>query len=43
LILQVGSHKARDDGRIRHSAEPFMALRHFLDRHPEARAGLAAD
>jgi len=31
---------ALDDGRIDHAAELFMALRHFLDQHPEARAGL---
>jgi hypothetical protein len=31
--------KALDQGRIRHAAELFMALRHFLEQHPEARAG----
>jgi hypothetical protein len=36
-------HKALDEGRIRHGAELFLALRHFLDEHPEARAGLAVD
>jgi hypothetical protein len=36
-------HKALDDGRVRHAAELFMALRHFLERHPEGRAGLAAE
>ena len=35
-------HKALDAGRIRHAAELFMALRHFIEYHPEARAGLAA-
>jgi hypothetical protein len=32
-------HKALDQGRIRHAAELFMALRHFLAQHPDARAG----
>jgi hypothetical protein len=36
-------HKALDEGRIRHAAELFMALRHFLDHHPEGRAGLAEE
>jgi hypothetical protein len=36
-------HKALDEGRIRHAAELFMALRHFLDRHPEGRVGLARE
>jgi hypothetical protein len=35
-------HKALDEGRVRH-AELFMALRHFLEHHPEGRAGLAAE
>ncbi|MFL6831262.1 MAG: hypothetical protein ACJ8F0_01625 [Xanthobacteraceae bacterium] len=35
-------HKALDQGRIRHAAELFMALRHFLEQHPEARAGWAS-
>jgi hypothetical protein len=35
-------HNALDDGRVQHAAELFMALRHFLDQHPEARAGLAS-
>ena len=26
-------------GRIRHAQELFMALRHFLEGHPEARTG----
>jgi hypothetical protein len=34
-------HKALDQGRIRHAAELFMALRHFLEQHPDARAGWA--
>jgi hypothetical protein len=29
-------HKALDAGHIRHGAELFMALRHFLEQHPEA-------
>jgi len=36
-------HKALDEGRIRHGAELFMALRHFLGRYPEARTGLPGD
>ena len=36
-------HKALDEGQIRHGAELFMALRHFLEHHPEARRGLAGD
>lgn len=32
-------HKALDTGRIGHARELFMALRHFLDQHPEARIG----
>jgi hypothetical protein len=32
-------HQALDAGRVRHAAELFMALRHFLDQHPEARVG----
>jgi len=35
--------KALDDGRIRHAAELFMALRHFLEQNPDARAGLAVE
>ena len=30
-------HKALDAGRVKHAAELFMALRHFLSEHPEAR------
>jgi hypothetical protein len=33
-------HKALDVGRIKHAGELFMALRHFLSEHPEARMGL---
>jgi hypothetical protein len=32
--------KALDSGRVRHAQELFMALRHFLDQYPEARAGV---
>ena len=35
--------RALDDGRIEHAAQLFMALRHFLDQHPEARSGLASE
>lgn len=34
--------KALDDGKLKHAQELFMALRHFLNEHPEARAGLEA-
>ena len=34
--------KALDEGRIKHASELFMALRHFLNEHPEARAGTEA-
>ena len=33
-------HQALCAGRIRHAQELFMALRHFLDQHPEARVGV---
>ena len=33
-------HEALCRGRIRHAQELFMALRHFLEQHPEARAGV---
>jgi hypothetical protein len=33
-------HKALDAGHIRHGAELFMALRHFLEQHPEANPEL---
>ena len=36
-------HKALDEGRIRHAAELFMALRHFLEQNADARIGLAAE
>jgi hypothetical protein len=36
-------HAALDQGRLRHAAELFMALRHFLEQHPNARAGLTTD
>ena len=32
-------HKSLDAGRVGHGRELFMALRHFLDEHPEARIG----
>ena len=32
-------HKALGEGRVRHAAELFMALRHFLEQHPGGRAG----
>jgi hypothetical protein len=35
--------KALDQGRVRHAAELFMALRHFLDQHPEACVGWATE
>ncbi len=35
-------HKALDAGRVKHAQELFMALRHFLDQHPEARSGVEA-
>jgi hypothetical protein len=33
-------HDSLCRGRIKHAQELFMALRHFLDQHPEARAGM---
>ena len=33
-------HAALCAGRVKHAQELFMALRHFLDQHPEARAGV---
>jgi hypothetical protein len=36
-------HKALDEGRVGHAAELFMGLRHFLEHHPEGRAGLVAE
>jgi hypothetical protein len=35
-------HEALCKGRIKHAQELFMALRHFLDQHPEARVGTDA-
>ena len=32
-------HQALDAGHVRHAAELFMTLRHFLDQYPEARVG----
>jgi hypothetical protein len=34
-------HNALEAGRIGHATELFMALRHFLEHYPQARAGLA--
>ena len=36
-------HKALNDGRVKHAAELFGALQHFLESHPEGRAGLATE
>jgi len=36
-------HRALNEGRIKHASELFMALRHFLEQNPEARAGLASE
>jgi hypothetical protein len=35
--------EALDAGRVRHAAELFMALRHFLETHPEGQVGLAKE
>jgi hypothetical protein len=35
-------HEALCKGGIKHAQELFMALRHFLDEHPGARAGTDA-
>ena len=35
--------KALDERRINHATELFMALRHFLEEHPEARTGLVSN
>jgi hypothetical protein len=32
-------HQALEEDHLRHAAELFMALRHFLDQHPESRIG----
>jgi len=42
-VAAIGEHEALDAGHIRHAAELFMALRHFLKQHPEAMRGLDAD
>ena len=34
--------QALEQGRITHASELFMALRHFLDHHPEGQDGLKA-
>jgi hypothetical protein len=34
---------ALDAGRVEHAAQLFMALRHFLQEHPEARDGLDSE
>jgi hypothetical protein len=36
-------HAALDAGRVKHAAELFMALRHFLEQNPEARTGLPVE
>jgi len=33
-------HAALNEGRIQHASELFAALRHFVDTHAEARAGI---
>jgi hypothetical protein len=35
-------HKALDSGEVKHAADLFTALRHFLNEHPDARAGVNA-
>ena len=35
-------HQTIDQGHLKHATELFMALRHFLDQHPEARLGAVA-
>jgi hypothetical protein len=35
--------KALDDGRVKHAAELFAALQHFLQQYPAAREGLAVE
>ena len=35
--------KALDEGHIKHAAELFMAMRHFLEQHPDARTGLPVE
>ncbi len=34
---------ALDQGRASHASELFMALRHFLDHHPDAQATSSGD
>lgn len=34
-------HKALDEDRLSHAAELFMALRHFLETHPDGRVGIS--
>jgi hypothetical protein len=36
-------HNALDEGRVKHAADLFGALQHFLRDHPEGRVGLATD
>jgi hypothetical protein len=36
-------HAALDQGRVKHAAELFSALRHFLNEHPDARKAYATD
>jgi predicted restriction endonuclease len=33
-------HAALNAGRVKHAQELLLALRHFRDQHPEARAGV---
>ena len=39
MIIIDDIHEALCKGRIKHAQELFMALRHFLDKHPEAKVG----
>jgi hypothetical protein len=43
MMIVEDIHEALDAGHIRHAAELFMALRHFLKQHPEATRGLDVD
>jgi hypothetical protein len=36
-------HKALDGGRVKHAAELFGALQHFLEKHPEGWVGLTTE
>jgi hypothetical protein len=38
-IIIEDIHKALDEDRLSHAAELFMALRHFLETHPDGRVG----